>query len=205
MGSIGLWREKGQSNADFFAKELGVEVVADATIGGVWYGAIKAPGIDGVFCYVSPIRWYRSAEFGENFIYKMQDETMGPYDAQASAKVLDALDPIDSEYANEWRAKCRANLESKAKAKKVTKGTIVQFAEKMNFTDGVDEDTFVFIERNKFRRVSDGVRVSITSWRSRNDWKTAADEEHTHDSVDELLDCSQCSSLVDALAGAETS
>lgn len=166
MGSIGLMREKGLSNADFFAAELGVEVVADTTIGGVWYGAIKAPNVEGVFAYVSPISWSRDGYF----VYKMQDETMGPYAAQASAKVLDALDPIDSDYANEWRAKCRANLaakaEAKIKAKAVKAGTVLQFAKTLEFGDGASEDTFTFVERSTFLRKSDYRRVRIPNWKT---------------------------------------
>lgn len=172
MGSIGLNRPKGISNAEFFADELQVEVVADATIRGVWYGAIRQKDSDEVFCYVSPIRWGKGYY---NFTYKMQDETMGPYAIDAPAKVLDALTPIDSEDANEWRAKCRARIEKAKESKaKVRKGTIVRFAEPLNFTDGVDERDFVFIERSKFRRVSDEQRVSIPSWRNRSDWEVAS-------------------------------
>lgn len=45
-----------------------------------------------------------------NFGYKDMGEEMGPYEAHCPASILDKLTPTDSEYANEWRAKCRENL-----------------------------------------------------------------------------------------------
>jgi hypothetical protein len=46
------------------------------------------------------------------------DETMGPVESRCPERILDLLTPTDSEYANEWRARCRAfHAASKARPK----------------------------------------------------------------------------------------
>jgi hypothetical protein len=42
-----------------------------------------------------------------NFGYKGMDESMGPCYYDCPASILDLLTPTDSEYANNWREKCR--------------------------------------------------------------------------------------------------
>jgi len=48
-----------------------------------------------------------------NFSYKDMDETMGPGYYDCPKGILDLLTPTDSEYANEWRRKCREARENK--------------------------------------------------------------------------------------------
>lgn len=63
---------------------------------------------------------------GMNFGYKDMDETMGPYCYDCPKSILDLLTPTDSEYANEWRHKCR----EKANAPKLSAlpiGTHIKF------------------------------------------------------------------------------
>lgn len=48
-----------------------------------------------------------------NFSYKEMDETVGPCYYDCPKGILDLLTPIDSEWANNWRAKCREQLEKK--------------------------------------------------------------------------------------------
>ena len=48
-----------------------------------------------------------------NFSYKNMDETVGPCCYDCPKGILDLLTPTDSEWANDWRAKCREQLEKK--------------------------------------------------------------------------------------------
>lgn len=76
--------------------------------------------------------------------YKDMDESMGPYQCECPERILKLLTPIDSEYANEWRRKCWANIERK-KAFKLRPGMLIE-TNPIGFTDG--------IHRNLFRVVS---------------------------------------------------
>ena len=70
--------------------------------------------------------------------YKDMDETMGPYEAECPARILDKLTPTDHEYALQWRAKCRENL-----AKKVKLEVDQEFrTAPIKFTDGVKRSHF---------------------------------------------------------------
>ena len=48
-----------------------------------------------------------------NFSYKDMSESMGPCRYECPKGILDLLSPTDNEYANNWRAKCYANIEKK--------------------------------------------------------------------------------------------
>lgn len=64
------------------------------------------------------------------FCYKDMDETMGPCEAHCPTKVLDLLTPTDNENANEWRARCRKNLEVAAELKKgIAPSVILQYGD----------------------------------------------------------------------------
>lgn len=65
------------------------------------------------------------------FCYKDMDETMGPNEAHCPAKILDLLTPTDNEYADEWRARCRKNLEVAAELKKgIAPGVVLQYGDR---------------------------------------------------------------------------
>lgn len=65
------------------------------------------------------------------FCYKDMDESEGPYYHDCPAKILDLLTPTDSEYANEWRAKCRESLtKADERKKRVAPGIILLYGEK---------------------------------------------------------------------------
>ena len=64
-----------------------------------------------------------------NFSYKNMDETVGPCYYDCPKGILDLLTPTDSEWANNWRAKCREQLEKKKNPNSLSKlpvGTIIQ-------------------------------------------------------------------------------
>lgn len=68
---------------------------------------------------------------GDNgFCYKEMDETLGPVQAECPAKILDLLTPTDNENANEWRARCRRNLEqAEVRKKAIAPGTVIQYGD----------------------------------------------------------------------------
>ena len=47
---------------------------------------------------------------GNEVSYKVLDETEGPFEAHASQAFLDVLSPTDSQYATEWRSRCRVGI-----------------------------------------------------------------------------------------------
>ena len=48
-----------------------------------------------------------------NFFYKVMDESMGPVESECPESILKLLSPTDSEWANEWRGRCRENAKRK--------------------------------------------------------------------------------------------
>ena len=105
---------------------------------------------------------------------KLVDENMGPYEAKAPAWILDLLSPTDSEYANEWREKCRANLAAKATEPKLTKGTrFRKLGTPVEFINGASASEFVYWGRYEASAIGDdGRRFAVSlpkTWRT--DWK----------------------------------
>lgn len=47
------------------------------------------------------------------FYYKDMDETVGPCECDCPASILNLLSETDSEWANEWRERCRKRIEEK--------------------------------------------------------------------------------------------
>jgi hypothetical protein len=106
---------------------------------------------------VSPSSFY-------NFTYKDMDETVGPGAYHAPRRVLEALTPTEHEYANQWRARCWANLELEEAKPRVHRGDRIRFAEPFTFSGGLQTTTdtvFEVIERDVLRLVDHGLRVKI--------------------------------------------
>src|SRR3546814_6819551 len=87
-----------------------------------------------IFAIVCLVRWNPRAKDGYIFGYKDMDETMGPCEADCPARILDLLTPTDKEYAREWRARCCANLERRAR--QLADGDRIRLPEPMTFSDG---------------------------------------------------------------------
>ena len=165
MGWMFYSRPKGESNREHFQRQFGegYAIIDSATVGGTFYGAIRDPQ-GNVSAAVILTRWVPNDEY--NFGYKDMSEDMGPNEANCPGRILDLLTPTESEYANEWRARCRANLAKRAEAAKVKRGDLVKFERPITFTNGFVSDTFEFVERNTFRVWSS--RFRITGWRDMN-------------------------------------
>ena len=89
----------------------GYEVVKDAVVGSVYYGAIRCKATGEVGCLVVLIHIARNDYC--NFGMKWMGETCEPYYYDCPKSVLDALSPTDNEYAKRWREKCRQRLREK--------------------------------------------------------------------------------------------
>lgn len=80
--------------------------------------------------------------------------------------MLDLLPEPPNEWAAEWVNKCRAyNRQVKAN-RRVRPGQTVKLSAPLQFTDGVERDTFTYEGESNFRS-SDGIRVRVTRWRER--------------------------------------
>lgn len=165
MGWTFYHREPGQSDREHFAKDLraSYEILDCTTIKNTWYAAVRDNGTGEVFALVYLIQRCRG---DYNFGVKEMDETVGPVQSECPERILDLLTPTEFEWANEWRARCRANAAAKAATPKVKPGDTVKFSEVLRFGSGWESDTFELIERSTFR-IPGGIRVRIPSWKSR--------------------------------------
>jgi len=172
MGWTFTNRPKGTSDRDWFTAELGegLDILATHSTFRVFYAAVRNANTDQVFALVALKQWNRDDYY--NFGTKVMDETVGPCEAEAPAKILDLLTPTDSDWANEWRQKCWDNLAAKKAADKVTPGTVVTFDSPLNFGRWGQFDQFRFVKRTTFETL-DGLRVRIPGWKGRNFTVTA--------------------------------
>lgn len=126
-----------ESTTSVFCKRIIKSQIAKAQYGHssqskVYYGALECQeqpyhvmqrndGGDGrtVTCVVVLIEPASDPRF--DYMYKEMDEFCAPSEAACPASILNLLTPTDSEWANEWRAECRSNAESKAFASKLSK------------------------------------------------------------------------------------
>ena len=120
MGFTLTYRPKGQSNFDFFAGELaeGYELLDAAQAGfGTVHLAVKRP--DGkVYGSTVVVKYTPRAKDGWNFGFVWTDESAGPYPANAPARILDLLSPLEElgyegnslKWAGRWRKTSRAIL-----------------------------------------------------------------------------------------------
>lgn len=106
------WANAGDSN----------RVLKSAMVGSTYYAAVEI--IRGGKRQVSAAIFLTTRNRGE-WGYKDMDETMGPVASKCPKSILDLLTPTDSEWANQWRERCRKNLlKTKVKFKS---GDVVEY------------------------------------------------------------------------------
>lgn len=145
MGWTSQHREQGIKNTEFFRLADHQEYVATATVNNVFYAAVRDTNEDRVYAMIIICQWSPKEYF--NFTYKELGESAGPGYVHAPAKVLDALDPADCEYALTWRKQCRDRLQRRAALAKAKEGARVQFNATMRFTDGSERQEFILAYR----------------------------------------------------------
>ena len=98
-------------------------VLKSRMVGSTYYAAIEEKE-NGVIKKVFAVVVLTSTNMKDyfNFSYKEMSESAGPYCYDCPKGILDLLTDTDSEYAINWRNKCRENLQKKKD--KTTKGTL---------------------------------------------------------------------------------
>lgn len=123
--------------------------------GAVWYAAVRAEpaagrletGLDptGHFetdatgGYVFASVFLTTAGRGE-WGYKDMDESSGPVESEAPAKLLDLLSPTTAKYALAWRKRCRNN--AARNNRRLKPGDVIRFTAPLRFADGSEGQTF---------------------------------------------------------------
>ncbi|WP_337847823.1 hypothetical protein [Sphingomonas sp.] len=129
----------------------GLRVLASSCPGNrVYYAAAQTleNGVAGaVFAMVCLVRWNPRSRDGHQFGYKDMSENMGPCEADCPAHILDLLTPTESQYALEWRQRCRANIAHRAR--KLVDGDRLRLPEPMTFTDGHVAQEFIVTKRGR--------------------------------------------------------
>lgn len=119
--------------------------------GNVWYAAVRNEITGGT--RNGPGDFERDAAGGYTFAavflttrqgggwgYKDMDETAGPVECEAPAKLLDLLSPTTHEYALDWRQRCRSHAARTGRRLKA--GDVIRFPEPLRFSDGSEGQTF---------------------------------------------------------------
>jgi len=159
--------------------------------GSVWYAAVRREpatgrsetGMDATGSYETDATGgytfaavFLTRRGGDGWGYKDMDETMGPHEAQAPASLLGLLSPTHSEYALQWRQRCREA--ARLAGRSLKDGDVIRFDEPLRFTDGSEHQTFrVSIERlpgarrnrTAFISTETGGRYCISNFKHR-DW-----------------------------------
>lgn len=92
------------------------EVLKSAMVGSTYYAAVRNK--DGEVWAAVFLTCGRTRHDGTAWGYKDMDETMGPNEDKCPASILALLTPTDSEWANEWRERCRKNIARAAEIRK---------------------------------------------------------------------------------------
>lgn len=106
----------GISSHDIIGK---FTVLKSTMVGSVYYAAVQKtkfataeePEMTKVFAAICLTSVNNKDYY--NFSYKDMDESCGPCYCDCPASILNLLTPTESEFANEWRKKCRQNIEDK--------------------------------------------------------------------------------------------
>ena len=129
-----------------------------------------------VFAVICLVRHTPQARDGYIFAYKDMDETVGPCESKCPAAILDLLTPTDSQWANEWRARCRATIAARsidAAKPRLRAGQTIVFDAPLIFTDGQSLNRFTVIaDRTKparlgFRNPATGQLYRISTVKAR--------------------------------------
>ncbi|MEO5599080.1 MAG: hypothetical protein ABIQ66_10725 [Novosphingobium sp.] len=162
-----------------YANEHGRSTVLASAMGRgtVYYAAIEYIPVEGassVFAVICLVKFNPRAADGFNFGYKDMSESMGPYEADCPAAILDLLSQTDNEHALAWREKCRAAIAARAQisARPTPKpGQTIIFNPPLELTNGQVIARFTVIDAPKrgvrFRDPKSGVVVRVPNVKRR--------------------------------------
>ena len=126
-------------------------VLKSSMVGSTYYAAAErgeAEGARSVFAIVCLTFTRPNARDGYTFGYKDMTEHMGPAESDCPASILDLLTPIEGEWPNNWRDRCRANIAKRRllNSKPTPRpGQTIVFDEPMRFNDGMERSRFEVI------------------------------------------------------------
>lgn len=112
-----------------------------------FYAAIEeievATGVRKVWAAVILVKMTPLSEKdGCNIAYKDMDETVGPYQHNCPERLLKSLTPTDSNWANEWRAKCWNNVHVRKQLRALSPGRRFETRSTLQFSDGTNGREF---------------------------------------------------------------
>ena len=131
-------------NSTFERPHAQSKVLRSALVGmRVYYAAVEqirsTAGERKVWAAICLIRYNPRDREGYIFGYNDMEESMGPYECDCPASILDLLTPTDAQQALPWRARCRENAvarRAKAAKPRPRAGQVIVFDEPLSFTDG---------------------------------------------------------------------
>ena len=98
------------------------EVKKSAMVGTTYYAAVRIKETNDIYGLVILTQGQQKGDtYGCNFYYKDMTETCLPGYYDCPKGILDLLSPTKNEYALEWRAKCREQLEKKKNGNSISK------------------------------------------------------------------------------------
>ncbi|KKM23342.1 hypothetical protein LCGC14_1616130 [marine sediment metagenome] len=105
---------------------------------------------------------------------KLVDESMGPYETECPASVLNRLtEPAPNDYARQWRQKCRERLARMAKQPRLRPGDQIRFARPVEFRGGIEVSDMHFV--GGFTFLAGHLRLKLPrNWKTRYEWELVA-------------------------------
>ena len=189
MGWTGIYNVPANKR-EYLTKELNsdrLQIVDSAQVGNTFYFACRGatspvdyyvPDADGsvVFGLVVATQTLRKPR---QFMYKLIDESSGPYQVDCPKRILDKLSPFKEDpatggvFAREWREKCRL---AKSKDRKVPVLAYIEFDKPLTFGKHGQAQLFQFRElsyRGKVKKVFYNPNIGycrIPNVQKRSDW-----------------------------------
>lgn len=149
-----LTQEEQEENGRWYPKQ---EVLKSSMVGSVYYAAVQKTQKNGnsvVWAAVFPTQVNTREYF--NFGYKAMDETCGPNECQCPKGILALLTETDSEYAKDWRKRCREYQEKKKEKRAITSlpaGSKISFINTEYLQDGRKPgDEIILTKRSVVRK-----------------------------------------------------
>lgn len=121
-------------------RQIRHRVLKSTMVGAVYYGAIELTKPDKRVVLGVVVLTSSDSLHGCNFGYKDMDETEGPVESKCPNSILNLLTPTTSEFALDWRARCRAYNEAKKSPTALSK---LPIGSKITFRRGDTETLLV--------------------------------------------------------------
>lgn len=118
-----------------------IKIVDHSVKGSTVYLACECKWLDGKAETIGMV--CITSKHGDERCIKEVTECMGPYETECPLRIINKLSPTNSEYANQWRERCRAYAASQSGSKRLKVGQAIEFASPLKFNDGTQESRFV--------------------------------------------------------------